>query len=93
MSIALEPMQAAAVPRSALVFSDEGRLGIRIADEKSQARFVPVDIVDDGREAVWVSGIDQPVRVIVVGQDFVKEGDTVEAVSAAKVEKAAEPPA
>jgi multidrug efflux system membrane fusion protein len=93
MSIALEPMQAAAVPRSALVFSDEGRLGIRIADENSQARFVPVDIVDDGREAVWVSGIDQPVRVIVVGQDFVKEGDTVEAVSAAKVEKAAEPPA
>lgn len=93
MSIALEPMEAAAVPRSALVFSDEGRLGVRIADEKSQARFVPITIVEDGREAVWVTGIAKAVRVIVVGQDFVKDGDLVEAVQAAKVEKAAEPPA
>ena len=31
-------------------FRDDGRLGVRIADEKSQARFMPVAIVDDGRE-------------------------------------------
>lgn len=93
MTIALEPLEAAAVPRSALVFSDEGRLGVRIADEKSQARFVPVNIVEDGRQSVWVTGISEAVRVIVVGQDFVKEGDPVEAVQAAKAEKAAEPPA
>ena len=83
MTVALAPMQAAAVPRSALVFSDDGRLGVRIADEKSQARFMPVAIVDDGRESVWVSGLKGASRVIVVGQDFVKDGDAVEAVSAA----------
>ena len=94
MTVNLEPMQAAAIPRSALVFSDEGRLGVRIADNNSQARFLPVSIVDDGREAVWVTGIDNAVRVIVVGQDFVKDGDQVEAVSAAKADApAAEPPA
>jgi multidrug efflux system membrane fusion protein len=96
MTVALAPMQAAAVPRSALIFSDTGELGVRIADEKSLARFVPVALVDDGRETVWVTGIDKPVRVIVVGQDFVKDGDPVEAVSAADAAPAAtktEPPA
>ena len=95
MTVSLEPLEAAAVPRSALVFSDDGRLGVRIADEKSQARFMPVAIVDDGRELVWVSGLKGASRVIVVGQDFVKDGDAVEAVTAAEAAPApkAEPPA
>jgi len=95
MTVLLEPLEAAAVPRSALVFSDDGRLGVRIADEKSQARFMPVAIVDDGRESVWVSGLKGASRVIVVGQDFVKDGDAVEAVTAAEAAPApkAEPPA
>ena len=54
-----------------------------------------IAIVDDGREMVWVSGLKGAVRVIVVGQDFVKDGGPVEAVSAAEAEPAApktEPP-
>lgn len=93
MTVMLEPVEAAAVPRSALVFSDEGHLGVRIADGESRAQFLPIEIVDDGREVVWVSGIAQPTRVIVVGQDFVREGDLVEAVSAAELETPREPPA
>jgi len=93
MSVTLEPVEAAAIPRSALVFSDEGHLGVRIADSDSRAQFLPIEIVDDGREMVWVSGIDQPTRVIVVGQDFVREGDLIEAVSAAEVATQRGPPA
>jgi hypothetical protein len=33
-----------------------------------------------------VTGISKASRVIVVGQDFVKDGDKVEAVSAAEAE-------
>ncbi len=54
---------------------------------------MPVTLVDDGRESVWVTGIDRPVRVIVVGQDFVKDGDQVEAVSAAEAAHKTVPPA
>ncbi|MCP4385886.1 MAG: efflux RND transporter periplasmic adaptor subunit [Hyphomicrobiales bacterium] len=82
MTVATEPVEAAAVPRSALVFSDDGVLGIRSADDDETAQFMPVSIVDDGRELVWVAGIDKATRVIVVGQDFVKDGDRIEAVSA-----------
>ena len=93
MTIELAPIEAASVPRSALVFSDEGQLGIRIADADSKARFVPIEIVEDGRSSVWVTGIEGATRVIVVGQDFVKDGDPVEAVSAAEAGSDAEPPA
>jgi multidrug efflux system membrane fusion protein len=93
MMVTLAPVDAAAVPRSALVFSDAGQLGVRIADSNNQARFLPVAIVDDTRDNVWVTGIAEATRVIVVGQDFVKEGDLVEAVSAAAAEVKGEPPA
>ena len=93
MNILLAPIEAISVPRSALVFSDEGQLGVRIADPESKARFVPIEIVDDGRSSVWVTGIEGSTSVIVVGQDFVKDGDPVEAVSAAEPEVKTEPPA
>ena len=85
MTIALEPIEAVSIPRSALVFSDEGKLGIRIADGESKARFVPIEIVADSRSLVWVTGIEDVARV-VVGQDFVKDGDPVEAVPAGEAE-------
>lgn len=93
MTVKLEPIEAAAVPRSALIFSDTGHLGVRVADGDSRAQFIPVDIVDDMRDVVWVTGIDTPMRVIVVGQDFVRDGETVEAVSAAQADASGEPPA
>lgn len=93
MTVMLEPIEAAAIPRSALIFSDAGHLGVRVADGESRAQFVPVEIVDDGRDVVWVTGIDQPMRVIVVGQDFVRDGETVEAVTSAQASGNAGPPA
>ena len=80
MVVETDPFPAVSVPRSALVFSDEGGLGVRIVDADSKARFVPIAIVDDAVGSVWVTGVDGPARIIVVGQDFVRDGDTVEAV-------------
>lgn len=93
MKISLEPIEAVSVPRSSLVFSDDGKLGVRITDSDDKVRFVPVEIVDDQQASVWLTGIDGPARVIVVGQDFVKDGDLVEAVSSSDADKSAEPPA
>ena len=86
MTVSLEPVLATAVARSALVFSDDGRLGVRVVGENDEAQFVPIGIVDDGRETVWVSGLDGAAKVIVVGQDFVKDGDRVEAIPASSKE-------
>ena len=93
MEISLEPIEAVSVPRSSLVFSDAGELGLRIADNDDKVRFVPIEIVDDHQASVWVTGMDGPARVIVVGQDFVKDGDPIEAVSTAETAERTEPPA
>jgi len=93
MSISLEPIEAVSIPRSSLVFSDAGELGVRIVDANDKARFVAIEIVDDQQASVWVTGIEGPARVIVVGQDFVKDGDPVEAVSSADVAERGDPPA
>ena len=42
--------------------------------------FVPVRIVEDEQTFMWVAGIPDGTRVIVQGQDFVREGQKVEAV-------------
>ena len=71
-----------------------GGLGVRIADAESKAQFVPVEIVDDATDVdLGDRRRRQPSRVIVVGQDFVKDGDLVEAVAAAAADVKAEPPA
>jgi multidrug efflux system membrane fusion protein len=92
MLVETAPIEAVSVPRSALIFDDEGGLGIRVVDAESRAQFLPVAIVDDGLDSVWVTGVSGPTRVIVVGQDFVRDGDQVEAVLVADA-PGAEPPA
>ena len=96
MSVTLAPVDAVSIPRSSLIFSDAGELGVRVVDDKDVAHFMPVSIVDDETDSFWVTGIDKPVRVIVVGQDFVKDGEAVaptETTPAAASDVKAAPPA
>lgn len=78
----LAPVPAAQVARSALTFSSEGQLGLRIVGEDGKVAFAPVAIVEDGQERIWVAGVPDQALVIVQGQDFVTEGQAVEAVPA-----------
>lgn len=83
VDLLLSPVPAARVPRSALTFSSEGRLGIRHVGPDGKVAFAPVAIVEDVMQELWLSGLPDGGRVIVEGQDFVKEGETVEVLPAA----------
>jgi membrane fusion protein, multidrug efflux system len=72
---------AARVPRSALTFSSAGDLGVRTVGDNGKVAFVPVGIVEDEQSHMWVSGLANGAQVITQGQDFVSEGQIVEAVS------------
>ena len=37
------------------MFSDAGQLGVRAADKDKKVHFIPLGLVDDGRDTVWVS--------------------------------------
>ena len=82
VTIPMTPTPAARVPRSALTFSSVGELGVRVVDAANKVVFVPVTVVEDEQQHMWVGGVAPAARVIVAGQDFVREGQVVEAVEA-----------
>jgi membrane fusion protein, multidrug efflux system len=81
VTLYLAPVDATKVARSALTFSAEGKLGVRTVGSDNKVAFVPVSLVEDQADYLYVSGISSGARVIVQGQDFVKEGQPVEPVA------------
>lgn len=64
------------LPQSSLTLDDEGTLGVRIAEATGSgdvARFVPVEMLRDSPEGVWVTGLPDSARVITTGQDYVTD--------------------
>jgi multidrug efflux system membrane fusion protein len=89
VAIPLEAQPATRVPRSALTFSSAGDLGVRTVGSDGKVAFVPVGLVEDEQTFMWVAGIPDRARVIVQGQDFVREGQEVAAVDASELTAAA----
>ncbi|RMH46278.1 MAG: efflux RND transporter periplasmic adaptor subunit, partial [Alphaproteobacteria bacterium] len=66
------------LPTSALTLDDDGRLGVRIIRD-GRARFVPVRVIRDTADGLWIAGLDETADVIIVGQEFVGDGKPVTA--------------
>jgi multidrug efflux system membrane fusion protein len=80
--VMLSPVPATQLPRSSLTISSNGEIGVRAVDSANKVNFVPVQVVEDLQNTMWLSGITDGTRVIVRGQDFVREGQTVAVVDA-----------
>jgi multidrug efflux system membrane fusion protein len=78
--LSLNPVPAARIPRSALTISAAGDVGVRVVGEGDKVAFVPVHVLEDLQDTMWVSGVQDDARVIVRGQDFVRDGQVVAAV-------------
>lgn len=70
------------LPRSVVTLSANGDLGIRAVDADNKVVFYPIDLVDDMAGGLVLAGIPADARIIVAGQDFVTEGETVNPVEA-----------
>ena len=68
---------ALTVPRSVLTLNEAGQIGLRVVTEGDIAAFLPVDLIDDTEAGFVVTGVPQGARVIVAGQDLVRDGDAV----------------
>jgi multidrug efflux system membrane fusion protein len=80
--IPIAPTPAVRVPRSALTIASTGDIGVRTVGADGTVAFNRVSVVEDEQTYMWVAGLRDGARVIVRGQDFVREGQTVEAVAA-----------
>ncbi|WP_417490619.1 efflux RND transporter periplasmic adaptor subunit [Maricaulis sp.] len=77
ISIPLAADPAHRIPTSVLALNANGDLGVRIVESGNIVRFLPVELLSDDGEEVWVAGLPDPADVITVGQDFVTDGVAV----------------
>jgi len=60
-----------------LTLSDGGEVGIRAVDETNTTVFYPVEVLGGETDGMWVGGLPDEVTAIVVGQDYVSDGQQV----------------
>ncbi|MBT8155419.1 efflux RND transporter periplasmic adaptor subunit [Epibacterium ulvae] len=77
--ISADGAQAHKLPQSSLTLNKEGRLGVRIVGAESKVEFVPITLLRDTVDGVWLTGLPDQADVIIVGQDFVTHGVPVAA--------------
>ncbi len=77
MRILLEGKPAHELPQTALTLDNDGNLGVRLNID-SRVRFVAVDVLRDEQSGVWVAGLPDQIEVIVVGQEFVTDGQLLQ---------------
>lgn len=65
------------LPAALLVLNTEGALGVRAVDADGRARFLPVEILGDGPDGLWIGGLPQRLRLITAGQNFIIDGEPV----------------
>ena len=83
ISVATQSDKGHLVSPSVLTLADSGAIGIKIVNAEQQVEFLPVEILADTPEGVWLGGLPEAITLITVGQDFVVPGQPVEAVEAA----------
>jgi multidrug efflux system membrane fusion protein len=79
--IPVRQVQAANISPGILVLDDNGVVGVRTVAQ-GVVHFVPVQIISDGPEGMWISGLPSGMAVITVGQEYVSDGEHVKAVRA-----------
>ena len=72
--VASEGRTAHLIAQSSLTLDDDGILGVRTIGEDNIAAFMPVTLLRDTPQGVWVTDLPETVDIITVGQEFVTDG-------------------
>ena len=82
ISIAVANKKAHKISPSILSLNDEGLIGVKTVNSENKVEFKSITILADQTDATWIIGPSETDRFIIVGQDFVMEGQEVVPVSA-----------
>lgn len=80
LSLDLGTVSAHLVSPAVLTLSDQGAIGVKVVDADRRVRFHGVEIVGDGPDGMWLTGLADTLTLITVGQEFVRVGQEVIAV-------------
>lgn len=65
------------VPASVLTLDDSGQLGVKIVGDQDKVAFYRVQPVGQAAKGMWITGLPEAIRVIVVGSDYAGVGTRV----------------
>ncbi|MEE2721930.1 MAG: efflux RND transporter periplasmic adaptor subunit [Pseudomonadota bacterium] len=85
LTLPLAEISAHLISPAVLTLADDGRIGVRIVDPLDIVRFVPVKILSNTPDGLWIAGLRNRDRLITVGHEYVKAGQKVRPVSVATV--------
>lgn len=67
-----------------LSLSGDGTVGVKILTDDNRVEFIPVTILDQESDGIWLEGLPNNIRLITVGQSFVTHGEKVQPITESK---------
>ena len=77
MIIKTSKIKAHKITPSVLMLNDKGILGIKVIRDQEIVKFLPVTILEDSEDGIWVTGIPNQIQLITQGQGFVEDDQKV----------------
>ena len=84
MQINTNKILATKISPSIMLLSDSGSLGVRVVNDNAVVEFIPIKILEDTQDGIWVKGIKNSSNLIVRGQGYVENGQQVNPIPATK---------
>ncbi len=78
--VPVRSVEAHRISPAILSLSEAGEIGVKILDDSNTVRFTRVEIVADDTDGFWVRGLPDVARIIVVGHEYVIDGQRVRPV-------------
>jgi len=84
MQINTNKILATKISPSIMLLSDAGSLGVRIVNDDDVVEFIPIKIIEDTQDGIWITGIQNSSNLIVRGQGYVENGQKVNSIPSSK---------
>jgi len=62
---------------SILALGNNGQLGVKVIAQGNEVKFKEIEIIEDTSEYMLVTGLDKNEKIIIVGQQYVSNGEKV----------------
>jgi membrane fusion protein, multidrug efflux system len=77
IKVPLNYAQGHYIPSSALSLDDAGVLRVKTLDKDSKVHAQTVEVLSEDAEGVWVRGLEDHARILIVGHHYVTDGMSV----------------
>ena len=77
MIIRTSKIYAHKISPSVLMLNDKGILGIKVIENGDRVKFLPIDILEDSEDGIWITGVPNNIQLIIQGQGFVENNQKV----------------